>query len=122
MIGTADELLYESEDKNEAEDDSPVSFLYPYYDETARFVCEDFRRQGHVSDMLRDLNWKTLEDRRTISRLTLLYKSVHNIVAINIDEDYTNHEKKYCKHKNILNFLYSSNCQKELLQVLFYSY
>ena len=57
----------------------------------ARFVCQDFRRQSHVSDMLRDLNWKTLEDRRKISRLTLLYKSVHNIVAINIDEHYTNH-------------------------------
>ena len=44
--------------------------------------------------MLRDLNWKMLEDRRTISRLTLLYKSVHNIVTINIDEHYTNHEKR----------------------------
>ena len=52
----------------------------------ARFVCKDFRCQSHVSDMLRDLNLKTLEDRRKISRLILLYKSVHNIVAINIDE------------------------------------
>ena len=42
----------------------------------ARFVCNDLRRQSHVSDMLRDLNWKTLEDRRKIYRLTLLYKSV----------------------------------------------
>ena len=57
----------------------------------ARFVCKDLRRQSHVSDMLRDLNWKTLEDCRTISRLTLLNKSVHNTVAINIDEHYTNH-------------------------------
>ena len=38
------------------------------------------------------INWKTLEDSRTIYRLTLLYISVHNIVAINIDEHYTNHE------------------------------
>ena len=59
----------------------------------ARFVCKDLRCQSHITDMLRDLNWKTLEDRRTIYRLTLLYKSVHNIVAINIDEHYTNHEK-----------------------------
>ena len=44
--------------------------------------------------MLRDLNWKTLEDRRNISRLTLLHKSVHDIVAINIDEHNTNHEKR----------------------------
>ena len=43
--------------------------------------------------MLRDLNWKTLEDLRTIYRLTLLYELVHNIVVINIDEHCTNHEK-----------------------------
>ena len=60
----------------------------------ARFYCMDLRRQSHVSHMLRDINWRTLEDRRTISRFTLLYKSVHNIVAINIDEQYTNHEKR----------------------------
>ena len=59
----------------------------------ARFICKDIRRQSHISDMLKDINWKMLEDRRTISRLTLLYKSVHNKVAINIDEHYTNHEK-----------------------------
>ena len=57
-----------------------------------RFVFNDFRRQSHVSDMLRDLNWKTLEDRRTIYRLNLLHKWDHSIVAINIDEHYTNHE------------------------------
>ena len=44
--------------------------------------------------MLRDLNWKTLEDRRKISRLILLYKSVHNIADINIDEHYTSYEKR----------------------------
>ena len=60
----------------------------------ARFVCKDIRRQSHVSDKLRDLNWKTLVDRRTIYRLILLYKSVHSIVDINIDEQYANHEKR----------------------------
>ena len=40
----------------------------------AGFVCRDFRRQSHVSDMIRDLNLKTLEDCRKISRLTLLHK------------------------------------------------
>ena len=59
------------------------SILDPYHQEyknklesvqcrAAKFVCEDFTCQSHVSDMLRDLNWKTLEDRRTIYRLTLL--------------------------------------------------
>ena len=88
---------------------------------SARIVCRDLRRQSHISDMLRDLNWKTLEDHRTIYRLTLLYESVHNIVAINIDEHYANHEKeKYCNQKNVLNFVCSSYCPKGLLLVLFY--
>ena len=59
----------------------------------ARFVCKDLRCQSHGSDMLRKKNWKTLEDRRTISRLTLLHKSLNKIVAINIDEHYKTMKK-----------------------------
>ena len=78
----------------------------------ARFVCKDIRRQSRVSDMLRDLNWKTPQDRRTIYRLTLLYKSVHDIVVINSDEHYANHKSRnITTRKNVLNFLYSSYCQ-----------
>ena len=64
-----------------------------------KFVFKDFRRHRNDSDMLRDINWKTLEDRRTISRLILLYKSVNNNVATNTDEHYTNHEKENIKRK-----------------------
>ena len=99
----AKETAYKSMDRPRLEYCS--SIWIPYHQEyknklesvqgrAARFVCRDFRRQSHVSDMLRDINWKTLEDRRKIYRLTLLHRSVHNIVAINIDEHYTNHEKK----------------------------
>ena len=41
-----------------------------------RFICRDVTRQSTVSNMLRVLNWKTREDRRTISILDLLHKSV----------------------------------------------
>ena len=44
--------------------------------------------------MLIDSNWKTLEDRRIISRLTVLCKSFHNILVISIDEHYANREKR----------------------------
>ena len=57
--------------------------------------------------MRRDLNWKTLEDRRTISILTLLYKSVHNIVAINIDEHYTSHEKRNIETRKTFSIHYT---------------
>ena len=52
----------------------------------ARFVCKDFRRKSSVSSMISKLGWKSLEERRAISRLTLLYKSVHYIAAINTDQ------------------------------------
>ena len=58
----------------------------------ARFVSKYFRHQRSVSDMLRD--WNTPEDRGTISRLALLYKTVHNVVTINVDEYYTNYAKE----------------------------
>ena len=35
-----------------------------------------------VPDMLREFNWKTIEDRSIISKLDLLKESVHNIVTI----------------------------------------
>ena len=76
----------------------------PYYQEhknklqsvqrrAAIFVRKDLTRHIRISDKRKDLNWKTIDDRRTIYRLTLLYKSVHNIVAVNIDENYTEYLK-----------------------------
>ena len=41
MDVTDDELLYESEDENEAEVDSPDSDWDPYYDETANDDLHD---------------------------------------------------------------------------------
>jgi hypothetical protein len=32
--------------------------------------------------MLNHLNWNTLENRRNINRVTMLYKITHNLVAI----------------------------------------
>ena len=44
----------------------------------ARFVCKDSRRKSSVSLIISKLQWKSLEERRAISRLSLLYKSVHH--------------------------------------------
>ena len=96
-----------------------VKISFNQFNVELRDVCKDYGRQRHVSDMLGDINWKTLEDHRTISRLTILHKSVHKIVAINIDEHHANHAKKNYNQKNVLNFPYSSHCQNELLLVLF---
>ena len=59
----------------------------------ARFVKGDYRvyqkeeqEYVSVSKMIEDLKWKDLADRRRDTRLTLLYKIVHNHVNIEPDE------------------------------------
>ena len=51
----------------------------------ARFATKTYSRQeGCVSQALNHLNWPTLEHRRKVNRLTLMYKTLHGQVAINI--------------------------------------
>jgi ribonucleases P/MRP protein subunit RPP40 len=40
----------------------------------ARYVCNDFRRTSSVSEMLNNLKWCKLEDRRKKNRLNIMYK------------------------------------------------
>ena len=40
----------------------------------ARFCCNNYQPTASVTAMIQDLGWKTLESRRTMTRLTLLYK------------------------------------------------
>ena len=48
----------------------------------ARWVLGDYSPYSSVSDMLRRLGWRTLEQRRADSRLVLFYKIVHRYVAV----------------------------------------
>lgn len=50
----------------------------------ARFVLHDYRRKSSVTNMLNQLQWDTLEDRRTKLRLTTIFKEVHNIIPSNV--------------------------------------
>ena len=61
----------------------------------ARFVTKTYSRQeGCVTQALNHLNWPTLEHRRKVNRLTLMYKTLHGQAAINIPP--------YVKHKTVL--------------------
>jgi hypothetical protein len=53
----------------------------------ARFVINDYtsRTQGCVTSMLTSLEWQTLEQRRRISRLVMMYKIQHQLVDIDQD-------------------------------------
>ena len=48
----------------------------------ARWVTGRYHNTSNVSDMLRGLDWRSLEQRRVDSRLTILYKIRNHLVAI----------------------------------------
>ena len=50
----------------------------------ARFTVGDYRRDSSISKILADLEWESLHDRRTKSRLTTIYKETHGLIPSNI--------------------------------------
>ena len=48
----------------------------------ARFVCHDFGPRSSVTQMLSDLGWQQLKDRRKHIRLGLLFKIIHDIISV----------------------------------------
>ena len=55
----------------------------------ARYVCNRYNNTSSVGSMLADLGWDTLEHRRASSRMCMMYRMVHGLVAIPI-ENYVN--------------------------------
>ena len=61
------------------------SWLEQVQRRAARFVTRTYtREEGCVTNALKLLNWPTLEKRRQVARLTLMYKCVTNQAAIDI--------------------------------------
>ena len=48
----------------------------------ARWATRDYRYTSSATSMLQDLNWRTLDQRRIDSRLIMMYKVTHDLVAI----------------------------------------
>jgi len=48
----------------------------------ARFVKGDYKRESTVTQMICDLGWQSLEARRAVSRLSLMYKIAHSLVDV----------------------------------------
>ena len=48
----------------------------------ARYVSSSYDPRASVTEMLRNLQWETLQQRRWKARVTMCYKIVHHIVAI----------------------------------------
>ena len=64
----------------------------------ARWTLNDYSHYSSVTDMLTRLNWRTLQQRRADARLCLLYKIIHELVAISIPPYFeANHRvSRYC--------------------------
>ena len=51
----------------------------------ARFAKKDFRRTTSATQLLSDLSWNQLADRRGSARLCMLFKAIHGLAAIPTD-------------------------------------
>ena len=62
-----------------------------------RFVRRDYRRTASASQLISELGWQSLAERRKTSRLTLLYKAINGFVAILMDElEHTSRCTRHC--------------------------
>jgi hypothetical protein len=48
----------------------------------ARFTLGDYRTTSSVTNMLQELNWTTLEERRKRAKVIMLYRIIHLTVLI----------------------------------------
>jgi hypothetical protein len=69
----------------------------------ACFVSGRYHNRSSVSDMISNLNWETLEQRRMIARVTMFYKITNNVVAIHPNQ-YVTHQQKITRSTNKLQF------------------
>ena len=71
------------------------SWLEQVQRRAARFATKTYSRQeGCVTQALNHLNRRTLEHRRKVNRLTLMYKALHVQAAVNIPP--------YVKHETVM--------------------
>ena len=66
--------------------DGVISSLEAVKRMAARFVKSNYSRYSSVTAMMEELKWEPLENRRKRNSLTMLYKAVNGLIAIQTDE------------------------------------
>ena len=69
----------------------------------ARFVTNDYAYTSSVSDMIAELGWHSLADRRNNIKLIILFRTIHKLIEVPISDILTpadprtrsNHKLKY---------------------------
>ena len=72
----------------------------------ARFVCHDFGPRSSVAQMLSDLGWQQLKDRRKHIRLALLFKIIHDIISVPHQDLLLKAENKIFSQIQVQNYTY----------------
>ena len=64
----------------------------------ARWTVGNFDQRASVTQIVQNLGWRTLEQRRADARLCLFYKVVHGLVAVPLPDyiQYSNRVSRYC--------------------------
>ena len=64
----------------------------------ARWTVNNFEQKASVTEMVKNLGWRTLEQRRADAGLCLFYKVVHGLVAVPLPDyiQYSNRISRYC--------------------------
>ena len=77
----------------------------------ARWVSNDYSSYSSITDMLSSLGWRSLENRRTDTRLAMFYKMVYGLVAIPLPS-YFEHPEVYTRHRHSLSYrqIHTSVC------------
>ena len=77
----------------------------------ARWVTNDYSSYSIVRDMLSYLGWRSLENRRTDTRLAMFYKIVYGLVVIPLPS-YLEHPEVYTRHMHSLSYrqIHTSVC------------
>ena len=70
---------------------------------TARYTTCRFHNTSSVTSILDHLEWNSLETRRNIAKVTMLYNITHNLVAINPDF-YISSQTSHTRHSHSLRY------------------
>ena len=53
---------------------------------SARFTTNTYNRTTSITALIKDLEWDTLQNRRTANRLTVLHKARQGLLALLVDQ------------------------------------
>ena len=69
----------------------------------ARWTVSNFDRKASVTEIVQDLGWRTLDQRRADARLCLLFKILHGLVAVPLP-DYIQHSTRISRYCHSMTF------------------